>query len=155
GSALKATVYLRPYRGPRQRVRVELPIPADLPDGSYTATVCDGPTQARQHLREHPELGNPQTLEQVLAAVRVQAAAQRTQLVVRVPTGPSGVALDDGRTLPDLPPGVAHALGHSRRGGTVPVGGALVARAPTDWVVVGAESVKFSVCKQRRGGVDD
>src|SRR5581483_10901208 len=54
GETLRATVVLRPYRGLRRRVRVELPIPADLPEGAYTATACDGPSQARAHLKEHP-----------------------------------------------------------------------------------------------------
>ncbi len=156
GEALKATVTLRPYRGPRQRVRVELPVPADLAEGPYTATVCDGPTQARLHLKDHPELGSPQTVEHILAALRVQTAARRTELVLRVPTGPTGVALDDGRTLPDLPPGVAHALAQTRRSGAVaPVAGALVARLPTEWVVVGSEQVKFTVRKHRRAGVEN
>jgi hypothetical protein len=154
GEVLKATVYLRPFQGPRQRVRVELPLPADLPDGGYTAVVCDGPSQARLHLRDHPELSNSQSVEQLLATLRVQAAAQRTQLVLRVPTGPTGVALDDGRALPDLPAGVAHALAQPRRGGVRPVAGALVVRTPTDWVVQGSESVKFTVRRIKRAGVD-
>ena len=92
------------------------------------------------------------TLRELLAALRVQAAAQRTQLVLRVPTGPTGVALDDGRALPDLPAGVAHALAQPRRGGVRPVAGALVVRTPTDWVVQGSESVKFTVRKIKRTG---
>ena len=35
GETLKATVFVRPYNGTRQRVRVSLPLPADLPEGSY------------------------------------------------------------------------------------------------------------------------
>jgi hypothetical protein len=154
GESLRASVLLRPYHGPRRRVQVELPLPADLPEGDYTALVCDGPVQARQHLREHPELANPQSVEQVLAALRVQTAARRTQLVLRVATGPSGVALDDGRTLPDLPAGVAHALGQTRRGGTRPVGRSLVVRMPTEWVVQGSEGVKFTVRKPQRKTVE-
>jgi hypothetical protein len=156
GDTLKAAVTLRPFRGPRQRLRVELPVPTDLPDGSYTATVCDGPSHARQHLRDHPELGSPQTVEQTLAALRVQTAARRTELVLRVPTGPTGVALDDGRTLPDLPAGVAHALAQTRRSGAVAaVSGALVARRPTEWVVSGSEQVKFTVRRHKRPAVDE
>jgi hypothetical protein len=154
GESLKATVYLRPFQGPRQRLRVELPLPADLPDGNYAATVCDGPTQARLHLREHPEFSSAQSVEQLLAALRVQTAAQRTQLVLRVPTGPTGVALDDGRALPDLPAGLAHALSQPRRGGARPVAGALVVRTPTEWVVQGSEVVKFTVRKAKRAGID-
>ncbi len=156
GDKLSAAVTLRPFRGPRQRLRIDLPIPADLPDGSYTATICDGPSNARQSLREHPELGSPQTVEQVLAALKMQTAARRTELVVRVPTGPTGVALDDGRTLPDLPAGLAHALAQTRRTGAVTaVSGAIIARRPTEWVVSGSEQVKFTVRRSRRVVVDE
>jgi len=149
GQTLKGTVFLKPYHGPRQRVAVELPLPSDLPDGTYTATVCDGLTHARQTLRERPHLQNPQNLEQVIENMRVQTGGRRTQLVVRVPTGPRGVALHDGRTLPDLPPGVAQVLSGTRRSGAQPVGGALVARHASEWVVVGSEQVKFTVRKSR------
>jgi hypothetical protein len=156
GDTLKAAVTLRPFRGPRQRLRVELPVPADLPDGSYTATVCDGLSNARSHLREHPELGSPQTVEQVLAALKVQTATRRTELVLRVPTGPTGVALEDGRTLPDLPAGVAHALAQTRRSGAVStVAGALFVHRPTEWVVSGSEQVKFTVRRHKRAAVDE
>jgi hypothetical protein len=156
GDTLKAVVTLRPFRGPRQRVRIELPVPADLPDGSHTATICDGPSNARQQLRDHPELGSPQTVEQILAALKVQTAARRTDLVLRVPTGPTGVALDDGRTLPDLPAGVAHALAQTRRSGAVAaVAGALVVRKPTEWVVSGSEQIKFTVRRNKRPAVED
>ena len=154
GGTLKAGVYLKPYKQPRRRVEVELPLPADLPEGPYTAVVCDGPTQARLHLRDHPELSGPRTLEQLTAALETQVAARRTQLVLRVATGPSGVALHDGRTLPDLPPGVAHVLSQTRRSGAQPVAGALVRRAPTEWVVQGSESVKFTVRKSKAAADD-
>jgi hypothetical protein len=156
GDTLKAVVTLRPFRGPRQRVRIDLPVPADLPDGSHIATICDGPSNARQHLRDHPELGSPQTVEQILAALKVQTAARRTDLVLRIPTGPTGVALDDGRTLPDLPAGVAHALAQTRRSGAVSaVAGALVVRKPTEWVVSGSEQIKFIVRRHKRPAVED
>jgi hypothetical protein len=151
GETLKGTVFLKPYRGPRQRIAVELPLPSDLPEGTYTATVCDGQMHARQTLRERPHLQNPQTLEQVIENMRVQTSGRRTQLVVRVPTGPRGVALHDGRTLPDLPPGVAQVLSGTRRSGAQPVGSALVTRHASEWVVIGSEQVKFTVRKNRIG----
>lgn len=149
GETVKGSVFIKPYRGPRKRVAIELPLPKDLPDGTYTATVCDGVTHARQTLRERPHLNNPQSLQHVIENLRLQTGARRTQIVVRVPTGPSGVALHDGRTLPDLPPGVAQVLSGTRRSGAQPVGTALVARHASEWVVVGSEQVKFTVRKNR------
>ena len=93
---------------------------------------------------------HPQETQSYLA--RLQTGAKRMQLVVRVPTGPRGVALHDGRTLPDLPPGVAQVLSGTRRSGALPVGGAVVARQAVPWVVSGSEQVKFTVRKGRATG---
>ncbi len=57
-------------------------------------------------------LSNPQDVEQVLEMVRTQMAAKRTNLVLRVPTGPTGVAMA-GKSLPNLPPSMVPILGNS------------------------------------------
>ncbi|HEX5270772.1 MAG TPA: SpoIVB peptidase S55 domain-containing protein [Gemmataceae bacterium] len=149
GETVKATAYLRPFKGQRQRVRVGLKLPADLPEGTYTAQVCDDVSNARLALRDNPTLYNPQSVEQIFAALKVQTDAKRTNLVLRVPVGASGVALD-GKALPDLPPSMVAILGQSRRSGAQTMGGALVAREPTEWVVQGSESVKFTVAKNKK-----
>ncbi len=82
-------------------------------------------------------------------ALKVQTSAKRTNLVVRVPINAVGVALA-GRSLPNLPPGMVQILGEARRTGTQTMGGALVSRQATDWVVQGAESVRFTVAKNKR-----
>ena len=41
-------------------------------------------------------------------------------------------------------------LGHSRRTGAQPMASALVARHPTDWVVQGTESVRFTVSRDNK-----
>jgi hypothetical protein len=149
GETLQATVFVRPYKGLRQRLPVKLKLPADLPEGSYTATVCDDPTNARLELRDNPILSNPQDLNQVFQALKVQTAVKRTHLVVRVPVSAVGVALG-GKALPNLPPSMVRILGNTRRTGAQTMGGALVSRQGTEWVVQGSESVKFSVVKNKK-----
>jgi hypothetical protein len=149
GDTLKATVFVRPYKGLPRRVAVSLQLPADLPEGEYSATVCDDPSNARLTLRGTPTLYNPTTVEQVLEALRLQTSAKRTCLVLRVPTGASGVS-SGGKALPDLPGSMVHILGNSRRSGAQTMTGALVARQPTGWVIQGAESVRFTVTKARK-----
>src|SRR5262249_14341715 len=100
---LPAAVFVRPFKGDRPPVPVSLKLPAALPEGSSSATVCDDVANARQAVRDHPNLNNPTNLEQVLEGLRVQTGAKRTHLVLRVPTGVCGVA-SDGKALPDLPP---------------------------------------------------
>lgn len=152
GETLKANVYLRPFKGLKQRLPVELKLPADLAEGSYTATVCDDPTAARGQMRENPLLTNPQDLDQLIESVKVMAGTQRTNLVVRVPVSGVGVALE-GKALPNLPGSVVQMLGSSRRSGTQTMSGALVSRQTTDWVVQGSESVKFRVARDKKVGL--
>jgi hypothetical protein len=149
GDTIRANVHVRPYKGPRQHVPLSLTLPADLPEGTYTATVSDDLTSARQVLRDDPNLSSPQNLDQVFAALKVQTGVKRTNLVMRVPTQAVGVALE-GKSLPNLPPSMVHILGASRRTGAQAMGGALVARQNTHWVVQGGESVRFTVTKNKK-----
>jgi hypothetical protein len=149
GDMIKATVFLRPFKGPRERLPVTLKLPADLPEGSYTATVCDDLTNARFEIRDDPTLSSPRTLSQLFDSLQVQTAAKRTSLVVRIPINAVGVALG-GTSLPNLPPSMVQILGGSRRTGAQPVAGAVVARQNTKWVVQGMESVRFTVTKNKK-----
>jgi hypothetical protein len=149
GETLKATVLLRPHKGVRQRVPVTLELPADLPEGSYTAQVTDELASARQDLRDNPNLAYPQNLEGLYQAVEIQLAAKRTNLVLRVPTQGMGVALA-GRSLPNLPPSMVQILGNSRRTGAQPIQGSVAAKHETAWVILGSDSVRFQVSKNKR-----
>jgi hypothetical protein len=147
-------VFVRPYKGQRVRVPVRLKLPADLPEGTYNATVCDDLHNVRLTIRDNPVLSNPMTVEQILRTLRVQASAHRTRLVLRVPVGPSGVALE-GQALPDLPGSMVQILGSGRRTGAQTMSRALVARHPTEWVIQGSESVRFTVARNKKVGLSD
>ncbi|HLJ98066.1 MAG TPA: SpoIVB peptidase S55 domain-containing protein [Gemmataceae bacterium] len=149
GDTIKATVFLRPFKGLRQRLPVSLKLPVDLPEGNYTATVCDDLSNARFELRDNPTLSTPHTLSQLFESLQVQTAAKRTNLVVRIPINAVGVAVG-GTALPNLPPSMVQILGASRRTGAQPVAGSLVARQSTTWVVQGTESVRFIVTKNKK-----
>jgi hypothetical protein len=149
GETLKATAFIRPYKGLMQRVPVSLQLPADLPEGRYTAVVCDDLYNARQRFRTDPTLSNPQNLQQVFRALKVHTSARRTNLVLRVATNDDGVVLD-GKALPDLPPSMVQILGNTRKTGSQHLGSALVSRKATSWVLQGAESVRFTVTKNKK-----
>ena len=149
GETVKATVLLRPHKGVRQRMPVELKLPVDMPEGHYTASVGDDLANARAELRDNPNLSYPQSLDQLFQAINVQLGAKRTNLVVRVPTQGVGVALG-GKSLPNLPPSMVHILGNGRRTGAQTMYGAIVSRQATPWVIVGADSVRFQVAKNKR-----
>jgi hypothetical protein len=149
GDTLKANVYLRPFKGVQQRVPVRLQLPADLPEGTYTAQFCDDLTNARYELRESPVLFSPTKVEHVFQALELQASVKRTNLVVRVAIPDAGVALD-GQELPSLPGSMVEMLMNSRRTGAQALTSALVSRHGTDWVIQGAQTVKFTVTKNKR-----
>jgi hypothetical protein len=149
GEKLKATVYLLPYKGLRQRVPVTLQLPTDLPEGSYNITVCDDMTSVRRQLRDNPNWSSPQNLDQVFEALDVQASAQRTHLVMRVPLDAGGIALD-GRLLPDLPPSMVQILGNTRKTGAQSLGRALVSHLQTNWGIQGSETARFTVTKNKK-----
>jgi hypothetical protein len=149
GETVKATVFLRPFKGARQRVPVSLELPGDLPEGPYTVTICDDLINARQTLRDNPTLTNPSNLDQVFEAVRVQMNAQRTNVVMRLPLPHAGVAVN-GKTLPNLPPSMVQILGNSRRTGAQTLNSALVSRRPTEWVIQGSDTVRIHVIKYKK-----
>ena len=134
-TTVKATVFVRPYKGMPQRLPVTLKLPADLPEGDYTATaVCDDLTQRPADAARQPEPEQP--AGRGAGACRRCGCRRRPSgrnLVLRVPLGPSGVALD-GKSLPNLPPSMVQILGNSRRTGAQTMSAALVSRQPTDWV---------------------
>jgi hypothetical protein len=149
GDTIKATAFVRPYKGARQRVSVSLKLPADLPEGNYTATLTDDMANARMTIRANPNLFSPSSVKHVLEALKVQTSVKRRNLVLRVPTGANGVATG-GKSLPNLPGSMVHILANSRRTGAQSMTGALVARRPTEWVIQGAEMVRFTVTKTRK-----
>ena len=112
-------------------------------------TVSDDVSATRQELRDNPHLNYPENVEHLFASLRLQAAAKRTNLAVRVPVSAAGVALADA-ALPNLPGSMVQILGGSRRTGAQTMGGALVSRQGSDWVVAGSESVKFVVTKNKK-----
>src|SRR5262245_62152369 len=141
GETFRANVFIRPYKGLPQRMPVALKIPDDLPEGSYSVQITDDTTAARLDLRDNPALGNPQTVRQLFAALKMQTDAKRTNLVARLPVPGAGVAMD-GKAMPNLPPSMVTILGNSRKSGAQTMGRSVVARHPTDWVVLGSESVR-------------
>jgi hypothetical protein len=152
GDTLRASVYLRPYRGRLVKVPVSLKLPADMPEGIYPLTVLDETSAARQELRNKPHLLVPQDDEHMLEALRLLTSAKRTNLVVRVPLPADGVALD-GKPLADLPPSMVQILGQTRRAPVLTMSGAATAKEPTSWVLYGSETVKFTVSRAKHSTV--
>ena len=149
GEKVELAVFYRPYRGTRQRMSLSLQLPQDMPEGTYSVFVCDDLANARMDLRDNPILNNPQTADDILAAIKVQTAAKRTNLALRIPLRETGVALE-GQALPHLPAGMIQVLANTRKGNTQTLSSALVARQETDWIFSGLDVVKISVNKNKK-----
>ena len=150
GETVKANVFLRTFKGTKLRVPVALNLPADLPEGIYSASVSDDLANARQELRDNPLINFPQTtLEQLFQGLQVITGVKRTNLTVRLALTGSGVAVA-GNSLPNLPPSMVQIMSNSRLSGAQPLGSTSVARHPTDWVIQGSDSLRFTVAKNKK-----
>ena len=148
GETLKATVRLRPWKGNPIRQRIEMKIPRDLPEGSYNLTISDDLTRARAELRDRPDINQASSVDGFLKGLVAITGAKRTTLSARVALKPGGVAIGE-MALPNLPSGMVQVLGQSRKTGTQLLGSSLSARQPTDWVIVGSDTVPFTVAPRR------
>jgi hypothetical protein len=149
GDTVQASVFLRPHKGARQKVTLRLKLPPDLPEGNYTATLCDEVSSTRLDIRGNPNLFTPTTVEQILESFTQLAEAKRTRLALRLPLGPHGIAAN-GKSLPHLPGSMVQILGSSRRSGAQTMSHAAVTSKPTDWVIQGSDTVRFTVTKSRK-----
>jgi len=146
GQTLKAMVTIKPFKGERETVEIDLPLPADLPEGTYEAAVCDTQNSLRRRFRNEPHVMEPRDLDGILHAVKIQTAPRRTSLYLHVPLPDRGIAVQ-GQALPNLPGSVRAAFGNSRQTPQPSVRADLMVAKDTGWVVEGSHSVRFTVVK--------
>lgn len=146
GQSLKAFVSLKPFKGERRTVAVTLPLPEDLPEGSYEASVCDVTNSLRRRFRNEPGLSEPHDLNGLLSVLRFQTGPRRTSLYLHVLLPDRGLAVH-GQPLPNLPGSARAVLATSRQTQEPQVRADLVQSADTSWVVEGTQTLKFSLVK--------
>jgi SpoIVB peptidase S55 len=146
GQTLEAFVTLKPFKGDRQVIEIDLPLPAELEEGQYEACVCDMTHSLRRRFRNEPSLMEPRDLHGLLRALRIQTLPKRTALALHVPSPERGLAVQ-GQALPNLP-GSARAVFASGRQSPEPaVWSDLVRAVDTPWVVEGDQALRFAVVK--------
>jgi hypothetical protein len=155
GQTLKVHVALKPHQpadkaGPvaLQEVVVNLPLPAHLKPGRYTAMVSDSLSDLRNELRARPHLATPTDFGQLYDFLKLQLAMRQTDLVVRVGLPEMGVAVDGGE-LPGLPGGIVDTLARDPSRRVLPVAASLVQRQKTEWALEGMQAVPFEVVERR------
>ena len=148
GQTLKASVTIKPFKGDRQTVDIELPLPADIEEGSYEATICDMGNSLRRRLRNEPSLMEPRDLNAILRAIHFQIEPQRTALYLHVPLQDRGLSVE-GQPLPNLPGSARAVFNTSRQSQDPPVRTDLIQAANTSYVVEGSQALKFTVVKDK------
>ncbi len=146
GDSLKVAVTLRPFQAADQTVEMSLPLPADLPEGTYEATVCDASASLRRRVGNDPHQAEPRGLDGLLAFLRIQAELKRTGLFLHVPRPTRGLAIA-GQALPDLPASARAVFADSRQTAPPAIRSEWVQTVETKWVIEGSQSLKFQVVK--------
>jgi hypothetical protein len=147
GEDLIVHARLRPYQHVEPReVTIALPIPADLPEGNYEATLCDASASLRRMVSASPHLSDPHDLDALLAFLKLQAGARRSSLYLHVPRPDRGLAIS-GQALTSLPASARAVMIGTRQTAPPTVRAEMTATVETEWVVEGSQALKFQVVK--------
>jgi hypothetical protein len=146
GESLRLIATLRPYRGERRSLTLELPIPEDFPEGTHELVVCDLSRSLQRRARSNPGITEPRSVEQLLAMLRERAAPTRTALYLHLARPGKGLAIA-GQALPDLPGSARAILSSPKATADPPVRSDLTLAVETPWVIEGNQTIGFTVTR--------
>jgi len=145
GGTVPVEVKIRPWRQAPRWMIVEVPIPADYPEGTYTLVLCGGVEALQQEQQEAPARFDPDDLAGLLDLVTRENPHDR--LYVRLERPGRGIAI--GREeLPNLPASMRSVLAASARRQVSPVAASRVTTRPMDWVVTGGRKLAVTVDRE-------
>ena len=146
GQTLKAFVTLKPFKGDRRVVELDLPLPADFPEGPHEVAICDLSSSLRRRFRNEPQLQEARDVGGLLRAIRTQIDSSRTALSIHVASPDRGLAIH-GQALPNLPGSARAVFASARQTADPAIRADLVGSVETDWVIEGSQTIKFAVAK--------
>lgn len=146
GETLQVQVGLQPFKGVRETLTVEVPLPADLAEGSYEVVVADAGQSLRRRISAAPHRSRPRDLDALIDFLTLQAELTRSTLFVHVPMPQRGLAVQ-GQALPNLPGSTRAVFTSGRRTNPPTIREDLIQTTETRWVVEGSETLKFTVVK--------
>ncbi len=145
GGTVPVEIRLRPWRqGPRW-MTVEVPIPEDYPEGTYTLVLCGGDEALRQERQEVPARFDPDNIGGLLDLI--VRDMPRDRLYVRLERPGRGIAIGADE-LPNLPGSMRSVLSASARRQVTPVRPSRVTTHPMDWVVTGGRKMAITVDRE-------
>ncbi|MFO8011855.1 MAG: SpoIVB peptidase S55 domain-containing protein [Phycisphaerae bacterium] len=145
GGTVPVEVRLRPWRQAPRWMTVDVPIPEDYPDGTYTVVVCGGDEALRQERQEVPARFDPDDLQAMLDLITRDVP--RDRLYVRLERPGRGIAIGQ-EELPNLPASMRSVLTTSARRQVTPVRPTRVTTVPMDWVVTGGRKLTVTVDRE-------
>jgi hypothetical protein len=146
GQALTAFVTLKPHKGPRETLEIKVPIPVDFPEGPSEVVVCDAPNSIRRQFRNDPAILEPNDIDGLVRAIRVQTDPKHTAVYLHIPSPKRGLSVK-GQPLPNLPGSVRAAFASKRETPMPPIRNDIAAVLPVAWVVEGQQVLRFTVAK--------
>ncbi len=96
------TVRLHPYHKPAFDLRINLPIPADLPEGDYQVLVCDANSYLQNLVNSRPHLTHIASASELYAMVKKIIGLPSDAIYIVLQEKPDGVAIGQ-QELPNLP----------------------------------------------------
>ena len=150
GQTVTAAVTCRPFRGDATTLPVSIPIPRDLPDGTYQLTVSDAAQYLDDERTAEPFRFTADTAAGVFDVLRELAAVRHDAVYARLVRQPDSVAV--GRVaLAKLPGSRRRILLGSGRSDVTPFVSSAHVVIPARWVMAG--SAELEVVVDRRADV--
>lgn len=148
---IKAFVTYRPFRAAETTMAVEMEIPSDLPDGTYSLTLSDWQNYLSEEQTAEPFRFMTENVDQVFAVMKELADVRRDALYVRLQRQSDGVAV--GRTaMPRLPSSRRQVFLSAGRSNTTAFVSSSVKVIPSQYVFEG--KAQFDIEVDRKAHAD-
>ena len=148
GETVAGVLTIRPYRKSRETVAVQFKLPADMPEGDYTLTVCGAVSELRARQAEAPHRFAPRTTRQIFESIQRVVDPPAGQLYLRVPLKDGGGIALGQRELPDLPVSRAKILADAKILDTRSFRQSLVQTIKTRYLISGSIHASFRVRRE-------
>jgi len=150
GETVQAYVAYRPFHQAETTRIIYLPLPKDLPDGTYQLVVSGWQRYLTDEEQVEPFRFTAQNLDDVFALLKDLASIQHSAIYARVLRQADGVAI--GRTaMPRLPSSRREVLLGAGRSDTTAYASSVTSQTPVEQVMDGAAEFTLTVDSQGRG----
>ena len=150
GDSLEVEISLQRGSGQEEIRRVRVRVPPQAPEGELTVRVCDGDETERWERDRAPDLGQPETFDQLIGIFASER--RRDRVYVQLFRAGSGTTVGGGE-ISQPPPSFLGVVGTDPKGGATGVtkGATLAERfLEIGAVARGCETVKVNVVPERR-----